>query len=422
MGIERRSPDATGDDSGLPDSPAPRAVSDRPAPRAVPDSPAPRAEALIDLDALTANTAALHAAVQPARLMAVVKADAYGHGAVQAARAALRGGASMLGLATPEEALALRAAGIDAPMVAWLWAPGQDIRPAVAADVDLGVSSLAHLDALRLAGDATPGRRPRIHLKIDTGLGRNGVGSADLPPLLAAAAAAEHAGEVQVVALMSHLASSELPDDPSVAEQTQRFEEVSDAAAAVGLTPEFRHLANTGGALLHPAARMEMVRCGIGLYGISPFPPDAPGIPRGAAGIAAGLRPVMTLRSVVALTKRVPAGHGVSYGLTYRTAGPTRLALIGIGYGDGIPRHASSVGEVAIRGRRYRIAGRVAMDQFVVDVGDDEVAADDPVTVFGPGDAGEPTADDWAEYCGTIAYEIVTRIGPRVPRRYLGLS
>jgi alanine racemase len=328
----------------------------------------------------------------------------------------------MLGLATPEEALALRAAGIDAPMLAWLWAPGHDIRPAVAADVDLGVSSLAHLDAVRLARKATPGRPPRIHLKIDTGLGRNGVGSTDLPPLLEAAAAAEGAGDVQVVALMSHLASSEVPDDPSVADQTRRFEEASDAAAAVGLTPEFRHLANTGGALLHPAARMEMVRCGIGLYGISPFPPDDPGIPRAAAEIAGGLRPVMTLRSVVALTKRVPAGHGVSYGLTYRTAGPTGLALIAIGYGDGIPRHASSVGEVAIRGRRYRIAGRVAMDQFVVDVGDDEVAVNDPVTVFGPGDTGEPTADDWAEYCGTIAYEIVTRIGPRVPRRYLGLS
>ena len=354
--------------------------------------------------------------------MAVVKADAYGHGAVQAARAALRGGASMLGLATPEEALALRVAGIDAPMLAWLWAPGHDIRPAVAADVDLGVSSLAHLDAVRACqGRSTPRTPPGSILKIDTGLGRNGVGSAELEPLLAAAAAAERAGELRVVALMSHLASSEMPDDPSVAEQTRRFEEASDAAAAVGLTPEFRHLANTGGALLHPAARMEMVRCGIGLYGISPFPPDDPGIPRAAAEIAGRLRPVMTLRSVVALTKRVPAGHGVSYGLTYRTAGPTTLALISVGYGDGIPRHASSIGEVAIRGRRYRIAGRVAMDQVVVDVGDDEIAADDLVTVFGPGDTGEPTADDWAEYCGTIAYEIVTRIGPRVPRRYLGL-
>ena len=252
---------------------------DRPAARAVPDRPVPRAEAVIDLDALTANTARLVVAAV-ARLMAVVKADAYGHGALQAARAALRGGASMLGLATPEEARR-PARGRDRRADAGLALDvrRQDIRPAVAAGVDLGVSSVAHLDAVRAAKGVAPWGRPRIHLKIDTGLGRNGVGGAELAQLLAAAAAAERAGEVRVVALMSHLASSELPDDPSVAEQTRRFEEASAAASAAGLAPEFRHLANTGGALLHPAARMEMVRCGIGLYGISPFPADAPGHP-----------------------------------------------------------------------------------------------------------------------------------------------
>ena len=381
-----------------------------------------RAEAVVDLDALTANTATLLGAAGGARLMAVVKADGYGHGAIPAARAALRGGASMLGLATPDEAVALHRAGIDAPMLAWLWAPAEEIRPAIAAGVDLGVSSLDHLAAVVANRDAAPSRRPRIHLKIDTGLGRNGVGPDDLDGLLAAAAAAERAGRVTVVALMSHLASSEVPDDPSVAEQTRRFGEVSALAGSAGLEPEFRHLANTGGALLHPPARMEMVRCGIGLYGISPFLPDDPGVPAAASEVAKALRPVMTLRSVVALTKRVPAGHGVSYGLTYRTAADTTLALVGVGYGDGIPRHASSVGQLTIRGRRYRIAGRVAMDQVVVDVGDDDVAAGDEVVMFGPGDSGEPTAHDWAGYCGTIAYEIVTRIGPRVPRRYLGAT
>jgi alanine racemase len=379
-----------------------------------------RAEAVVDLDAVAANAALLLTAASGAGLIAVVKADAYGHGAGPAARAALRGGASMLGLATPDEALALRRAGIDAPMVAWLWAPGQEVRPTIAAGVDLGVSSLAHLAVVVANRDAAPGGCPRIHLKIDSGLGRNGVGPDDLDALLDAAAAAERAGRVRVAALMSHLAVSEVPDDPSVAEQTARFEDASVRATAAGLTPDFRHLANTGGALLHPAARMEMVRCGIGLYGISPFPPDAAGIPAGAAAVARALRPAMTLRSVVAMTKRVPAGHGVSYGLTYRTTARTTLALVTIGYGDGIPRSASSVGEVLVGGRRYRIAGRVAMDQVVIDVGDDPVATGDVVTVFGPGDTGEPTADDWASYCGTISYEIVTRIGPRVPRRYLG--
>jgi alanine racemase len=379
-----------------------------------------RAEAAVDLDAVSANAALLRAAASGAGLIAVVKADAYGHGAGPVARAALRGGAAMLGLATPDEALTLRRAGIDAPMVAWLWAPGEDVRPAILAGVDLGVSSLAHLAAVVANHDAAPDGRPRIHLKIDSGLGRNGVAADDLDALLAAAATAERGGRVRVAALMSHLATSEVPDDPTVAEQTARFEDASARADAVGLTPDFRHLANTGGAILHPGARLEMVRCGIGLYGISPFPPDADGVPAEAAAVARALRPVMTLRSVIAMTKRVPAGHGVSYGLTYRTAARTTLALVNIGYGDGIPRSASSVGEVSVRGRRYRIAGRVAMDQVVIDVGDDPVSTDDPVTVFGPGDTGEPTADDWAAYCGTIAYEIVTRIGPRVPRRYLG--
>jgi alanine racemase len=381
--------------------------------------PAPRAEAVIDVDALAANTELL-ARVTGVAVMAVVKADGYGHGAEAAARAALEGGASMLGLATPDEALQLRNAGIEAPMLAWLWAPGEDVRSALAADVELGVSSAAHLQAVMRSRDAAAGGRPGIHLKIDTGLGRNGVGPADLEAVLEATAAAQRAGDVEVVALMSHLASSEIPDDPTVAEQTTRFEHAVQQAKAAGLTPAYRHLANTGGAVLHPSTRLDMVRCGIGIYGISPFSPDDPGVPHDAAAVARALRPVMTLRSVVALTKRVPPDHGVSYGLTYRTSAETTLALVSIGYGDGIPRHASSTGEVSIRGRRYRISGRVAMDQIVVDVGDDDVAAGDPVTIFGPGDTGEPSADDWARTCGTIAYEIVTRIGPRVPRRHVG--
>lgn len=371
-----------------------------------------RAEAVIDLDAIAANTRLLlnrMRGVNPrAELMAVVKADGYGHGAAQSARAAVAGGAGFLGVATPEEALDLRAAGIETPVLAWLWPAGQDIGPALAAGVELGISSLEHLTAVLIAASAAPATQPRIHVKIDTGLGRNGVGIGDLGAVLDAVAAAERSGVVHVAGLMSHLASADVPDDPSVAEQTAAFREVLDLARSKGIDAHWHHLANTPAVLDHQDTFFNLGRCGIGLYGINPVLTPA------------GLRPAMTLRGTIALTKRVPAGYGVSYGLTYRTSAETTLALVPLGYADGIPRAASSVGEVWLGGRRRRIAGRVAMDQVVIDCGDDPVAAGDDVIVFGPGDDGEPTADDWAQACDTIAYEIVTRIGPRVPRRYVG--
>jgi len=370
-----------------------------------------RAEAVIDLTAIAANTRLLLTrmrAVNPrAELMAVVKADGYGHGALPSARAALAGGANFLGVATPQEALELREGGIDAPVLAWLWPAGEDIAPALAAGVELGISSLDQLTALLAA---STGRQPRIHVKIDTGLGRNGVGPRDLGAVLDAVAAAERSGRLSVAGLMSHLASADVPDDRSVADQTLAFRAALGLAASKGIQARWHHLANTPAVLDHPDTFFDLGRCGIGLYGINPVLTPA------------GLRPAMTLRGTVALTKRVPADYGVSYGLTYRTSTETTLALVPLGYADGIPRAASSVGEVWLRGRRRRIAGRVAMDQVVVDCGDDPVEAGDDVVVFGPGDAGEPTADDWATACDTIAYEIVTRIGPRVPRRYVGES
>jgi alanine racemase len=377
-----------------------------------------RAEAVIDTDAIAANTGKLLAIMrrqQPnAELMAVVKADGYGHGGLQAARAALRGGAASLGVATPTEAVALRAAGITAPLLAWLWPAGEDIAPALAAGIQLGVSSIDHLDAILATG---PVRRqpPSIHLKIDTGLGRNGVGPAELTAVLHAVAIAQQSGKVQVAGLMSHLASADLPDDPSVAQQTAAFRDVLERADLAGIRPATRHLANTPAVLECPDTYFDVGRCGIGIYGLDP-------VARPGGGNPVGLRPAMTLRATVALTKRVPAHYGVSYGLTYRTAAETTLALVPVGYADGIPRAASSAGEVWLGGKRRRIAGRVAMDQFVVDCGDDPVLAGDTVIIFGPGDDGEPTADDWAVACETINYEIVTRIGPRVPRRYVGTA
>jgi alanine racemase len=359
---------------------------------------------VIDLTAVGANIAALHSRLSSGtEMMAVVKADGYGHGMLEVARRAVGSGVAALGVATLDEGVALSGPDLGVPILAWLWPPGQDPGPALAAGVQIGVSSLDHLAAVLAA--ASPGAE--IHLKIDTGLGRNGVTTAELEPLLRAAAVAQTAGLVRVVGLMSHLASADVPGDPSVAIQIEAFAAACSTAAEFGIRPRWRHLANTAGTMEHPATHFDLVRCGIGIYGITPV--ADPG----------GLRPAMTLRATVALTKRVPAGQGVSYGLTYRTSAETNLALVPLGYADGIPRNASSIGEVMLGGRRRPIAGRVAMDQFVIDCGDDQVIAGDEVLVFGPGDRGEPTAADWASTTGTIGYEIVTRIGARIPRRYL---
>lgn len=373
-----------------------------------------RCVAEIDLAAIADNFRELTSRLHPGtNALAVVKADGYGHGMVPVASALAAAGADVFGVATLGEGIALRRAGITQPVLAWLWPPTEHPAPALRQGVDLAVSSLAQLDAVLAAETATPaatGGPPKVHLKVDTGLGRGGAGPADIDALLQAAAAAERAGRLRVEGLMSHLASADIPGDPSVAEQAKAFIEVRQAAHLAGLRPAHVHLANTAAAIDHPELQFTTVRLGIGLYGLNPV------------GTALRLRPAMTLRAAVALTKRVPGGHGVSYGLTYRTNGPSTLALIPLGYADGIPRIASSRAQVLLRDKRFRIAGRVAMDQFVIDCGDAEVAAGDQVTVFGPGDAGEPTAREWAEHCETIDYEIVTRIGPRVPRRYRGGS
>ncbi|WP_343074656.1 alanine racemase [Nakamurella aerolata] len=373
-----------------------------------------RCVADIDLGAIADNFRELAARLHPStNTLAVVKADAYGHGMVPVARTLAAAGADLFGVATLDEGIALRAAGIRQPVLAWLWPPTEDPGPALRAGVDLAVSSLAQLNAVLAADTGTgtgagPDGAPRVHLKVDTGLGRGGAGPADIDALLQAAAAAERAGRLRVEGLMSHLASADIPGDPSVAEQAKAFIDIRQAAHLAGLRPAHVHLANTAAAIDHPDLQFTTVRLGIGLYGLNPV------------GTELRLRPAMTLRAAVALTKRVPGGHGVSYGLTYRTDGPSTLALVPLGYADGIPRIASSRAQVLLRDKRFRIAGRVAMDQFVIDCGDTEVAAGDPVTVFGPGDNGEPTAGEWAKHCETIDYEIVTRIGPRVPRRYPG--
>jgi alanine racemase len=371
-----------------------------------------RARAEIDLGALRANVRALRALAPDAALMAVVKSDGYGHGAVRCARAAVEAGAAWLGTATPEEALALRAAGLPGRLMCWLWTPGGPWREAIEADIDVSVSGMWALeevtDAARLAG-----RHARVQLKADTGLGRNGCQPGeDWAELVGAALRAEADGLIRITGLWSHFACADEPGHPSIALQLARFREMLAYAEGRGVRPEVRHIANSPATLTLPEAHFDLVRTGIALYGISPSPEIG-------APADFGLRPVMTLSAAVALVKHVPGGHGVSYGHHYVTPGETTLGLVPVGYADGIPRHASGTGPVLVGGKWRTVAGRVAMDQFVVDLGGDEPAAGTEAVLFGPGDRGEPTAEDWAQAAGTIAYEIVTRIGTRVPRVYV---
>ncbi|MFF1482296.1 alanine racemase [Streptomyces sp. NPDC058301] len=367
-----------------------------------------RARAEIDLAALRANVRALRARTPGAQLMAVVKADAYGHGAVPCARAAIEAGAAWVGTATPHEALALRAAGIGGRMLCWLWTPGGPWREAIEADIDVSVSGMWALEEAKEAARAA-GAVARIQLKADTGLGRNGCQPADWPELVQAALAAP---EVRVTGLWSHFACADEPGHPSIAAQLTLFRELVAYAEKEGIQPEVRHIANSPATLTLPESHFDLVRTGIAMYGVSPAPElGTPG--------DFGLRPVMTLAASVALAKQVPAGHGVSYGHHYVTERETTLALVPLGYADGIPRHASGRGPVLVGGKVRTVAGRVAMDQFVVDLDGDTVEPGADAVLFGPGDRGEPSAEDWARAADTIAYEIVTRIGSRVPRVYL---
>ncbi|MCU1432571.1 MAG: alanine racemase [Actinotalea sp.] len=376
------------------------------------------ARAVVDLAAISANVAALREHAGSAQVMAVVKADGYGHGLVPSARAALAGGATWLGAAQVGEAIALRAAGVGGRVLTWLYAPGAPLAEALAADVDVSVAGATSLDEVLGAARAS-GRTARVHIKVDTGLGRNGVLPAELEDLLRTALAAEAEGLVAVVGIWSHLAWADAPAHPTVLAQADVFAEAVALAERLGARLEVRHLANSAATLTNPSIAYDLVRPGIAVYGLSPVPDLG-----GPADF--GLRPAMRLEADLALVKAVGSGHGVSYGHAYTTSGPTVLGLVPIGYADGVPRHASGVDDrlgapVLVGGRRLGVAGRVCMDQFVVDLGPDATErAGDRVVLFGPGDDGEPTAEDWARAAGTISYEIVTRVGERVPRVHVG--
>jgi alanine racemase len=371
------------------------------------------AAAVVDLDAVRHNVGVLRERAGSAEVMAVVKADAYGHGLLPCARAAVEGGAAWLGVAQLTEALALRAAGLRVPVLAWLTVPGQAYAEAIGVGIDLGIGAGWALEEVAEAA-RTAGSPARVHLKIDTGLNRNGIAGAEWPDLIERALRLEADGLVRVVGVFSHYAWADAPAHPTVAAQTAAFREAVELAEGRGARFEVRHLANSAATLTNSEARFDVVRPGLAVFGLSPVP-DL----RDAAGL--GLRPAMSLLARVANVKAVAAGEGVSYGHAYTTRTRTTLALLPVGYADGLPRHAGNGGPVHLGGRTHPVAGRVCMDQVVLDLDDPDAAvtAGDVAVLFGAG-PGEPTAQDWAEAAGTISYEIVSRIGARVPRLYVG--
>ena len=427
----------------MPPSTAPEASAARPS---LPGAATSRA--VIDLEAVAHNGRRL-AQVAGVPWMAVVKADAYGHGLGPIALTALSVGASWLGVAQLAEALALRAfldeADVDRPagepsgqaprILTWLLpvmdparaaAEDSPLRAALAADLDLSVSTLPQLEALSAAARAQA-TTARLHLKVDTGMSRGGAMAEDLPALAAALRQAEDEGVVDVVGLWSHLSRADEPTSGSTEQHLERYRQAEQIVQEAGLRPSIHHLAATGGLLWHPEARMDLVRAGIGLYGLSPDPSVA-------TSSELGLQPAMRLESALVQVKRIDAGQAVSYGGTWRAPTDRWVGLVPLGYSDGIPRAAGSTGPVGVGGIMSSIVGRVCMDQVVIDLGParDETGAllpapaqvGDTAVLWGAPDAvgqvAVPTADEWAQACGTINYEIVTRLGARVPRCYVG--
>lgn len=362
----------------------------------------------INLDAIVHNLDVMRARASQAKVMGVVKANAYGHGAVEVAKTLERAGVDYLGVVDVREALALREAGISTPILAWLHDPSDDFVAALTNQIDLGIANIEQLGHIAKAAALT-GEVARLHLKIDTGLGRNGSTVAEWADLLDTVKSLGDA--VEVVGIFSHLSTTSRQDD---LEQIERFDAAVSEAKRAGVNFTLRHLTASDGSLAYPDAHYEMVRIGVALYGLDPFSANR--------GSEYGLIPAMTAVSKVTQIKRVPAGHGVSYNYLHRTTRETNLALVPVGYAEGLPRAATGKAEVSIGGKRYPILSQIAMDQFVLDIGDDPIQVGDEVVIFGDGATGVPSADDLANASGTINYEIVTRMGGRFQREYLGAN
>ena len=369
-----------------------------------------RARAEINLAAIAENLKFIKSKTS-AQVLAVVKADAYGHGLINVAKAAEKSGADWLGTALLEEGIALRNGGITKPIISWLTPIGEDFRTAINLDIDLSVSSIELLNEVILVGKSI-NKVPRVHIEIDTGMNRGGFGD-DWGLLLPEIVKAVKANEIKAIGIWSHFARADEPNEVMNKTQldvfTQKVKQLNDA----GVSPEFIHIANSAASLSNEAAHKNIIRWGIGLYGLSPD------VINMGDSKSLGLKPAMKLFAKLQLVKAVKAGQSVGYGGTAITKSDTKLGVVTLGYADGVPRNANNSAGIFVAGKRAPIIGRVSMDQFVVDLGTDSSAkTGDEVIVFGDGSQGEYTIDEWAKACGTINYEIVTRIGVRVPRIY----
>lgn len=359
-----------------------------------------RAEAIVDLSAINTNVKKL-IAESGTPLMAVVKADAYGHGLVPVAKAAIAAGAEWLGVALVEEAHTLRSAGITAPILAWLVPPGSDYGAAIDAEIDLAVPSLDIFKEILATG-----KRARIHLEIDTGMTRGGF-LEEWPEFLKS-----DFSNVEVVGIFSHFARADEVSEKQNQDQLAKFEKAIQDLARLGINPVIKHLSNSAATLTNKSAKFDLVRAGIAMYGLTPD------LEHLGTSKSLGLRAAMEIRAKLHLVKRVPANSPVGYGATEFTTQDTILGVVAMGYADGIPRVAKSAG-VFHNGKRAPIIGRISMDQFVIDLGPDSTAtAGDYVVIFNNGAKGEFTAEDWGTASNSINYEMTTRIGPRVPRIY----
>ena len=379
------------------------------------------ARAIIDLSALEKNLQQMRKCDPNVQAMAIVKANAYGHGGAQIARAALQFGVKWFGVAQLAEAMQLRQALKDFPEVrifTWIFSPDANLEAAVEANLDIAVSNPETL--LRVASAARAvGKKALIHLAVDTGMGREGALPENLAPLLSAAQLASEQGTVEVSGIWSHLSRGDEAGagEQATARQLSDFQQACAAAEKRGFTGMVRHLSASSGLLWHPQAHFDLARYGIAMYGLTPNPARA-------TTASLSLTPIMRLEADLISVKKLPAGHPVSYGGTWVAPHDTYVGIVPLGYADGIDRHASGKIWVAANGQKYPQVGRICMDQFMVDLGSGEdgkppLAPGATVRVWGDGSQGEPTADDWAKAAETINYTIVTDLNPRVPRVYI---
>lgn len=370
-----------------------------------------RAEALIDLSALELNVQHI-LSKSKSKGLAVVKADAYGHGLIPVAQRAVAAGASWLGTALLEESLKLRDSGIQVPILAWLTPLQEDFEGALQKKIDLAIPSLDHLMAIKKAAERTS-IIPRIHLEVDTGMTRGGALS-EWHSLLTSVSELVKREKVEVIGIWSHFARADEPGHPFNEEQLSNFKHRIREAEEAGIRAKILHLSNSAATLIDQKSHFDLIRMGIAMYGLSPD------VEKLGDSAKLGLHPVMSLRARLQLVKEVPAGAQVGYGGTAVTSSPTKVGVIAMGYADGVPRNADSSAGVLVGNRKAPILGRVSMDQFVVDLGNDSIARTGDWAYLIGSDGGDGyTADAWGRACGTINYEIVTRIGPRVPRVFI---